>query len=81
MIRCDNRTEFKNMVMNQFCEMKGIKRYFSVARTPHSKDSHGARFKPSGEEEKKDAKDPGNEDSKVSSTEEPRVNQKKDAKC
>nr|GFB16235.1 putative ribonuclease H-like domain-containing protein [Tanacetum cinerariifolium] len=34
MIRCDNRTEFKNMVMNQFCEMKGIKRYFSVARTP-----------------------------------------------
>ncbi|GJT62401.1 ribonuclease H-like domain-containing protein [Tanacetum coccineum] len=33
-IRCDNRTEFKNSVMNQFCEMKGIKREFSVARTP-----------------------------------------------
>ncbi|GJS21918.1 putative ribonuclease H-like domain-containing protein [Tanacetum coccineum] len=33
-IRCDNETEFKNMVMNQFCEMKGIKREFSVARTP-----------------------------------------------
>ncbi|GJY00062.1 putative ribonuclease H-like domain-containing protein [Tanacetum coccineum] len=33
-IRCDNRTEFKNRVMNQFCEMKGIKRKFSVARTP-----------------------------------------------
>ncbi|GJV22757.1 ribonuclease H-like domain-containing protein [Tanacetum coccineum] len=33
-IRCDNRTEFKNKVMNQFCEMKGIKREFSVARTP-----------------------------------------------
>ncbi|GKB53166.1 putative ribonuclease H-like domain-containing protein [Tanacetum coccineum] len=33
-IRCDNGTEFKNMVMNQFCEMKGIKREFSVARTP-----------------------------------------------
>ncbi|GJR57584.1 ribonuclease H-like domain-containing protein [Tanacetum coccineum] len=33
-IRCDNRTEFKNRVMNQFCEMKGIKREFSVARTP-----------------------------------------------
>ncbi|GJW33522.1 putative ribonuclease H-like domain-containing protein [Tanacetum coccineum] len=32
--RCDNGTEFKNMVMNQFCEMKGIKREFSVARTP-----------------------------------------------
>ncbi|GJS24087.1 putative ribonuclease H-like domain-containing protein [Tanacetum coccineum] len=32
--RCDNGTEFKNKVMNQFCEMKGIKREFSVARTP-----------------------------------------------
>ncbi|GJX87426.1 putative ribonuclease H-like domain-containing protein [Tanacetum coccineum] len=33
-IRCDNETEFKNKVMNQFCEMKDIKREFSVARTP-----------------------------------------------
>ncbi|GJV92915.1 putative ribonuclease H-like domain-containing protein, partial [Tanacetum coccineum] len=33
-IRCDNETEFKNKVMNQFCEMKGIKREFSIARTP-----------------------------------------------
>ncbi|GJR15885.1 putative ribonuclease H-like domain-containing protein [Tanacetum coccineum] len=33
-IRCDNGTEFKNRVMNQFCEMNGIKREFSVARTP-----------------------------------------------
>ncbi|GKF58461.1 ribonuclease H-like domain-containing protein, partial [Tanacetum coccineum] len=33
-IRCDNGTEFKNRVMNQFCEMKSIKREFSVARTP-----------------------------------------------
>ncbi|GJT98263.1 retrovirus-related pol polyprotein from transposon TNT 1-94 [Tanacetum coccineum] len=32
-IRCDNGTEF-TIVMNQFCEMKGIKREFSVARTP-----------------------------------------------
>ncbi|GJS65931.1 putative ribonuclease H-like domain-containing protein [Tanacetum coccineum] len=32
-IRCDNGTEFKNSEMNQFCEMKGIKREFSVART------------------------------------------------
>ncbi|GKD28647.1 putative ribonuclease H-like domain-containing protein [Tanacetum coccineum] len=32
-IRCDNRTEFKNKVMNQFYKMKGIKREFSVART------------------------------------------------
>ncbi|GJZ72020.1 ribonuclease H-like domain-containing protein [Tanacetum coccineum] len=30
----DNGTEFKNSVMNQFCEMKGIKREFSVAKTP-----------------------------------------------
>ncbi|GJX87964.1 putative ribonuclease H-like domain-containing protein [Tanacetum coccineum] len=33
-IRCDNGNEFKNKVMNQFFEMKGIKREFSVARTP-----------------------------------------------
>ncbi|GJS87039.1 putative ribonuclease H-like domain-containing protein [Tanacetum coccineum] len=44
-----------------------------------SKDSLDARFKPSGEEEKKDVEDPGNKDSKVPSTEEPRVNQEKDA--
>nr|GEX64106.1 putative reverse transcriptase domain, ribonuclease H-like domain, aspartic peptidase domain protein [Tanacetum cinerariifolium] len=44
-----------------------------------SKDSPGARFKASGEEENKDAEDPGNEDSEVPSTEEPRVNQEKDA--
>ncbi|GJU03303.1 putative ribonuclease H-like domain-containing protein [Tanacetum coccineum] len=33
-IRCDNGTEFKNKAMNQFCEMKGILRQFSVAKTP-----------------------------------------------
>ncbi|GJS66603.1 putative ribonuclease H-like domain-containing protein [Tanacetum coccineum] len=33
-IRCDNRIEFKNKEMNQFCEMKGILRQYSVARTP-----------------------------------------------
>ncbi|GJT12691.1 putative ribonuclease H-like domain-containing protein [Tanacetum coccineum] len=33
-IRYDNGTEFKNKVMNQFCEKKGVKREFSVARTP-----------------------------------------------
>ncbi|GJW87231.1 ribonuclease H-like domain-containing protein, partial [Tanacetum coccineum] len=203
-IRCDNGTEFKNRVMNQFCEMKDIKREFSVARTPQqngvverknrilieaartmladsklpttfwaevrktclrafmrpfgcpvtilntidhlgsgpnwlfdidaltnsmnykpvvtgnqsngnagtkacndagkarmetvpgkdyillpmwpadllfsqdSKSSPDARFKPSGEEEKKDAEDPGNEDSEVPSIEEPRVYQVKD---
>nr|GEW52628.1 retrovirus-related Pol polyprotein from transposon TNT 1-94 [Tanacetum cinerariifolium] len=33
-IRSDNRTEFKNNDLNQFCEIKGIKREFSVPRTP-----------------------------------------------
>ncbi|GJY86641.1 retrovirus-related pol polyprotein from transposon TNT 1-94 [Tanacetum coccineum] len=33
-IRCDNGTELKNREMNQFYEMKGILRQFSVARTP-----------------------------------------------
>ncbi|GJS64114.1 putative ribonuclease H-like domain-containing protein, partial [Tanacetum coccineum] len=33
-INSDNGTEFKNSVMNQFCEMKGIKREFSIDRTP-----------------------------------------------
>ncbi|GJT75196.1 ribonuclease H-like domain-containing protein [Tanacetum coccineum] len=32
-IRSDNGTEFKNRIMNEFCEMKGIRREFSVART------------------------------------------------
>ncbi|GKA91762.1 putative ribonuclease H-like domain-containing protein, partial [Tanacetum coccineum] len=31
---CDNGTEFKNREMNKFCEMKGILRQFSIARTP-----------------------------------------------
>nr|GEZ32830.1 uncharacterized mitochondrial protein AtMg00810-like [Tanacetum cinerariifolium] len=33
-IRCDNGTEFKNRVINEFCKEKGIKREFSMARTP-----------------------------------------------
>ncbi|GJR78598.1 ribonuclease H-like domain-containing protein [Tanacetum coccineum] len=33
-IRCDNGTEFKNRVISEFCEKKGIKKEFSVARTP-----------------------------------------------
>ncbi|GJX17953.1 ribonuclease H-like domain-containing protein [Tanacetum coccineum] len=43
------------------------------------KDSPDTGFKPLGEEEKKDAEDPGNEDSEITSTIEPRVNQEKDA--
>nr|GEZ44133.1 hypothetical protein [Tanacetum cinerariifolium] len=33
-IRSDNRTEFKNSDLNQFCGLKGIKREFSVPKTP-----------------------------------------------
>nr|GFA10899.1 putative ribonuclease H-like domain-containing protein [Tanacetum cinerariifolium] len=33
-IRCDNGTEFKNADLNQFCGFTGIKREFSVPRTP-----------------------------------------------
>nr|GEU70648.1 retrovirus-related Pol polyprotein from transposon TNT 1-94 [Tanacetum cinerariifolium] len=33
-IRCDNKGEFRNMEMNDFCSRKGIKREFSNARTP-----------------------------------------------
>nr|GEU34775.1 hypothetical protein [Tanacetum cinerariifolium] len=33
-IKSDNRTEFKNNDLKQFCRMKGIKREFSVPRTP-----------------------------------------------
>ncbi|GJS49000.1 putative ribonuclease H-like domain-containing protein, partial [Tanacetum coccineum] len=33
-IRCHNRTELKNKVMNDFCREKGIRREYSVARTP-----------------------------------------------
>nr|GEU70706.1 putative ribonuclease H-like domain-containing protein [Tanacetum cinerariifolium] len=33
-IRSDNGTEFKNQDLNQLCGMKGIKREFSVPRTP-----------------------------------------------
>nr|GEW24995.1 retrovirus-related Pol polyprotein from transposon TNT 1-94 [Tanacetum cinerariifolium] len=41
-------------------------------------DSPGAGYKPSGEEEKKDTEDPGNEESEVPSTEDPKVNQEND---
>nr|GEY84894.1 hypothetical protein [Tanacetum cinerariifolium] len=33
-IKSDNGTEFKSFDLNQFCELKGIKREFSVPRTP-----------------------------------------------
>ncbi|GJY11842.1 ribonuclease H-like domain-containing protein [Tanacetum coccineum] len=37
-IRCDNRTEFKNYEMNQFCGIKGIEIEFSNARTPQQNE-------------------------------------------
>ncbi|GJY24833.1 putative ribonuclease H-like domain-containing protein [Tanacetum coccineum] len=33
-IRCDNGTEFKNKVMDDFCKEKGIRTEYSIARTP-----------------------------------------------
>ncbi|GJU13740.1 putative ribonuclease H-like domain-containing protein [Tanacetum coccineum] len=33
-IICDNGTDFKNRIMSEFYEQKGIKREFSMARTP-----------------------------------------------
>nr|GEW75970.1 hypothetical protein [Tanacetum cinerariifolium] len=33
-IKSDNETEFKNSDLNQFCGLKGIKREFSVPKTP-----------------------------------------------
>nr|GEU48537.1 hypothetical protein [Tanacetum cinerariifolium] len=33
-IKCDNKIEFKDKEMNQFCKIKGIMRQYSVARTP-----------------------------------------------
>ncbi|GKF75458.1 putative ribonuclease H-like domain-containing protein, partial [Tanacetum coccineum] len=33
-IRCDNGIEFKNKVMSEFCEKKGIKKEFSAAKNP-----------------------------------------------
>ncbi|GJR18339.1 putative ribonuclease H-like domain-containing protein [Tanacetum coccineum] len=37
-IRSDNGTEFKNKVMDDFCREKGIKREYSIARTPQQND-------------------------------------------
>ncbi|GJY77713.1 putative ribonuclease H-like domain-containing protein [Tanacetum coccineum] len=36
-IRSDNGIEFKNKVMDDFCREKGIKREYSIARTPQQK--------------------------------------------
>nr|GEW08150.1 hypothetical protein [Tanacetum cinerariifolium] len=44
-IRCDNGTEFKNRVMNEFYEEKGIKREYRVARTPQQNEIAEGRNK------------------------------------
>nr|GEW03630.1 putative ribonuclease H-like domain-containing protein [Tanacetum cinerariifolium] len=43
-IRCDNRTKFKNRDLDEFCRLKGIKREYSNART----------LQPNGVEERMD---------------------------
>ncbi|GJY87794.1 putative ribonuclease H-like domain-containing protein [Tanacetum coccineum] len=35
---CDNGTEFKNKVMDDFWKEKGIRREYSIARTPQQND-------------------------------------------
>nr|GEV80852.1 ribonuclease H-like domain-containing protein [Tanacetum cinerariifolium] len=42
-IKSDNRTEFKNNNLNQLCGIKGIKREFSVPRTPQQNGIAGRK--------------------------------------
>nr|GEX81033.1 ribonuclease H-like domain-containing protein [Tanacetum cinerariifolium]GEY06143.1 ribonuclease H-like domain-containing protein [Tanacetum cinerariifolium]GEY06146.1 ribonuclease H-like domain-containing protein [Tanacetum cinerariifolium] len=44
-IRCDNETEFKNSVMNDFCAMKCIRKEFSVAKTPQQNGVAERRYR------------------------------------
>nr|GEW02104.1 hypothetical protein [Tanacetum cinerariifolium] len=37
-IRCDNEIKLKNKDTNQFCEMNGIMRQYSIARTPYQNE-------------------------------------------
>ncbi|GKB95062.1 putative ribonuclease H-like domain-containing protein [Tanacetum coccineum] len=58
------------------------KDYILLPNSPFSsslKDSPDARFKPSMEEENKDAEHPKNEDNEVPNTKDPRINQQQDA--
>ncbi|GJX94948.1 ribonuclease H-like domain-containing protein [Tanacetum coccineum] len=76
---CDNASKAR---METIPDKDYILLPLSIQDPPFSsslKDSPDAGFKPLGEEEKKDVKDPGNEYSEVLSTEEPRVNQEKDS--
>ncbi|GJU79392.1 putative ribonuclease H-like domain-containing protein [Tanacetum coccineum] len=42
--QCDHGTEFKNQLMNEFCAKKGIKREYSIARTPQQNVQKKAIF-------------------------------------
>ncbi|GJT86210.1 putative ribonuclease H-like domain-containing protein [Tanacetum coccineum] len=42
-IKSDNGTEFKNKVMDDFCREKGIRREYSVAKTPQQNGMAGRR--------------------------------------
>ncbi|GKD17847.1 hypothetical protein Tco_1207005 [Tanacetum coccineum] len=64
---------------NQSNGYAGTKACDDAGKARMETDSPDAGFKPLGNEEKKDAEDLGNEDCEVPSTEEPRVNQEKDA--
>ncbi|GJX05916.1 ribonuclease H-like domain-containing protein [Tanacetum coccineum] len=59
-IRNDNGTEFKNRIMNEFYEMKGIRREFSVARTPYPKNSKDEVADDAGKKNR--VEDPAKED-------------------
>ncbi|GKE37242.1 putative ribonuclease H-like domain-containing protein [Tanacetum coccineum] len=75
-----NSMNYKPVVAgNQSNGNAGIKACDDAGKARMETDSPDVGFKPSGEEEKKDVEDPGNEDSEVTSTIEPRVNQEKDA--
>ncbi|GJX49233.1 putative ribonuclease H-like domain-containing protein [Tanacetum coccineum] len=63
---------------NQSNGNAGTKACDDAGKARMETDSLDARFKPSGEEEKKDAEDLG-KDSEIPSTEKPRINQEKDA--
>ncbi|GJW33012.1 retrovirus-related pol polyprotein from transposon TNT 1-94 [Tanacetum coccineum] len=82
-----NSMNYKPVVAgNQSNGNAGTKACDDAGKARMETDSPDAGFKPSGEEEKKDAEDPRNEsgnptkgkDSEVPSTEEPRINQEKD---
>nr|GEV01493.1 hypothetical protein [Tanacetum cinerariifolium] len=74
-IRCDNETEFKNRIMNEFCEMKGIRSEFSVARTPQQNGNQtngNAGLKSSKDKVPDDARKKDNAISSSFSTVDPR---------